>query len=59
MLTQKGEHWTPEPVVIRLSPTGGVLFYVVKTFHANIDNIAKFGLIVKNSYAGKFYQRPR
>ena len=48
-LAQKGEHLTPEPVIIRSSHIGGKLFCCCKTFHAKIDYTSNFVLIVKNS----------
>ena len=43
------KHQTPDPVIIRLSPTGGNFFAAVKSFDANIAISGNFVLNAKNS----------
>ena len=53
-LAQLVKHWTLKPAVIyciRLSPTGGNLFSVGKSFDVNSAFSANFVLTVKNSIA--------
>ena len=54
------KHYTLDPVIIRLSPIGGNIFFgAVKSFDASITTSGNFVLNAKNSNVSVASQDPR